>query len=113
MYEPWYCAIHPSTSYRLCKTKLKTNGNRQVIRKYFDSLDILGARPASSPVKIIESFICNDEGEDEETDLEGTGELEDKSEPSGSDDAAGIAEKEGTRAKQKIQQSCKSVKAKH
>jgi ATP-dependent NAD(P)H-hydrate dehydratase len=56
---PEQCKVRMHTlkrSYRQCKGKMKKSGKGRNTCKYFEQLDaILGTRPASSPVKVIES----------------------------------------------------------
>ncbi|XP_061177434.1 zinc finger and SCAN domain-containing protein 29-like [Saccostrea echinata] len=58
---PEQCKVRMHTlkrSYRQCKGNTKESGKGRKTCKYFEKLDaILGTRPASSPVKVIESGI--------------------------------------------------------
>ncbi|XP_067667654.1 uncharacterized protein [Haliotis asinina] len=81
-------------SYRSCKAKMNKSGSGRSTCKFFDKMqEIFGNRPASSPVKVIESLLrkrvqdvgnedegSDNDGDTDDNDLEhGSTEFEDKS----------------------------------
>ena len=82
-------------AYRQCKSNMKTSGKGRKLCKFYKELDgILGCRPASSPVKVIESMSMRkrknrnsdeDQESDADSNLSGFEELESDVERSAED----------------------------
>ncbi|XP_046570034.1 zinc finger and SCAN domain-containing protein 29-like [Haliotis rubra] len=84
---PEQCKVKMHTlkrSYRMWKGKLKKSGRGRSLCKHFEKLDeILGCRPASSPVKIIESSTTDKTHDDIDTDVSSDTEVGPDSEVTG------------------------------